>query len=102
MKEDETFIDGNSEEVIKGRVPDINIIVDEFQNIFKYKKLEKETIIEPEEGVDEEYDNFNSRVKELEQELSNVLDREKKKFKCNLISFAHTKFYVNLHLKLEI
>lgn len=96
MMEDDSFIDEKYEDVIKGMVPDINIIVDEFQHLFKYKKLDKETIIEPEEGVDEEYDHFKRRVKDIEDELFNVLDKEKKKFKCNLITYAHTKFYVNL------
>ena len=47
----------NSEDNLKGIVPNILEIVSEFQNIFKHRKLEKETIIEPEAGVDAEYDN---------------------------------------------
>ena len=92
MTKFENEININSDDV-NGMVPNILDIVDEFQNIFKHKKHEKETIVEPQEGVDEEYDEYKRKIGEIEKELMEVLERERRKFKCNLITFAHTKFF---------
>jgi DNA mismatch repair ATPase MutS len=94
MFEDETFINAESEEVIIGLVPNITEVVKDFQTLFKQNKNDKESTIEPEEGVDEEYDTCKQRVNELQGQLEEVLKSERKKFKCNLINYAHTKFFV--------
>ena len=39
----------------------------------------------PVEGKDEEYDGINQEIQELEEELSDALDKMKKKTRCDLL-----------------
>lgn len=72
--------------------------VKEFEHLFKKTKDDKDGAIEPEEGIDEEYDRCKRNVEAIQEQFSEILKEERKKFKCNLINYVHTKFFVFIFL----
>jgi DNA mismatch repair protein MSH6 len=81
-----------------GIVPNIKDELEHFSEnfIIRYEKDENNNqtmIVEPTEGIWDDYDQCKNEISEIEAELDGVLKREKKRLKCPIITYAHTKFY---------
>lgn len=81
-----------------GLVPNIKDELEHFSEnfIIRYEKDDNGNqvmIVEPTEGIWEDYDQCKKEISEIEAELDEVLKREKKRLKCPVITYAHTKFY---------
>ena len=58
-----------------------------FHESFDHKAAEKEGVVYPHEGYDEEYDAACKAVKETEKELQEYLRKKKKELGSNEVSF---------------
>jgi DNA mismatch repair protein MSH6 len=75
-----------------GFIPDLKNILDEFTNKFVIKYGEGGNVqVEPCKGVYEAYDNLKNSMLNIEEELDEILQAERKRLKCNKISYVHTK-----------
>jgi DNA mismatch repair protein MSH6 len=75
-----------------GIVPDIKGLLDNFTNNFTIKYDDNSNItVEPKDGVYESYDNLKVEIKNIKDELDEILEREKKRLKCTNITYVHTK-----------
>ena len=49
--------------------------------------------IESKPGVSPEYDDCKEEIKNIKQNLDDILQQEKKRLKCAIIQYSHTKNY---------
>ncbi|XP_026761420.2 probable DNA mismatch repair protein Msh6 isoform X2 [Galleria mellonella] len=67
-----------------GKFPDYRETLKFFKEAFNQKEAEKEGRIEPEQGVDQEYDSTLRAIKDIQEELKDYLAEQEKYFKCRL------------------
>ncbi|CAK1545535.1 unnamed protein product [Leptosia nina] len=67
-----------------GKFPDYTKTLKFFKEAFNQAQAEKEGIILPGAGVDQEYDNTLLLIKDIEDELKEYLAEQEKYFKCRL------------------
>ena len=102
----EQYIENNkfkSKELIKKLtigegVPDlssaIKILLNDFHMVeIKDSKDNMVLQIESKPGVYPEYDDCKEEIKNIKQNLDDILQREKKRLKCAIIQYSHTKNY---------
>ena len=102
----EQYIENNkfkSKELIKKLtigegVPDlssaIKILLNDFHVVeIKDSKDNMVLQIESKPGVYPEYDDCKEEIKNIKQNLDDILQREKKRLKCAIIQYSHTKNY---------
>ena len=83
----------HSYEGIHGVVPNIRNILMDFEENFHVSGDSENLMVEPKSGVSEEYDKIKERIANIYQELEAILLKERKRLKCPVIQWAHTKFY---------
>nr|XP_022900437.1 probable DNA mismatch repair protein Msh6 [Onthophagus taurus] len=64
----------------EGMFNDLSEDLNYFKEAFDHVEAEKEGQILPQTGVEDDYDNIEDEIKEINQEISNYLDSQKKKF----------------------
>ncbi|CAG4959685.1 unnamed protein product [Colias eurytheme] len=68
----------------EGKFPDYRDTLKFFKESFNHAQAEKEGIILPGAGVDQEYDNTLQLIQEIEEELKEYLAEQEKYFKCRI------------------
>ena len=102
----EQYIENNkfkSQELIKKLtigegVPDLSAVIKILLNDFHMVEIKdsKDNMvlqIESKPGVYPEYDNCKEEIKNIKKNLDDILQREKKRLKCAIIQYSHTKNY---------
>ena len=102
----EQYIENNkfkSKELIKKLtigegVPDLSSVIRILLNDFHMVEIKdsKDNMvlqIESKPGVSPEYDNCKEEIKNIKENLDDILQKEKKRLKCAIIQYSHTKNY---------
>ena len=81
-----------------GCVPNIKEELEIFSKNFKIKTIIDENnsnvlVVEPNEGIYEEFDSIKYEISNIEQEFLEILRKEKTRLNCAVITFTHTKNY---------
>lgn len=81
--------------VINGIVHNIKEELEDFTKNFLVKSDSSNgcIVVEPADGVYEEYDKCKEIINEFSEQFDAILEKEKKRLKCDKITYAHTKFY---------
>jgi DNA mismatch repair protein MSH6 len=79
-------------------VPDLSSVIKILLNDFHMVEIKdsKDNMvfqIESKPGVFPEYDNCKEEIKNIKQNLDDILQKEKKRLKCAIIQYSHTKNY---------
>lgn len=82
----------------EGGVPDVASELEHFSTNFTIKSELDENrnsvlIVEPTEGAYREYDDLKNEIPKVEEELDEILKKERKRLKCPVITYTHTKNY---------
>ena len=102
----EQYIENNkfkSQELIKKLtigegVPDLSAVIKILLNDFHMVEIKdsKDNMvlqIESKPGVNPEYDDCKEEIKNIKKNLDDILQKEKKRLKCAIIQYSHTKNY---------
>lgn len=68
----------------KGSFPELSEQISYFQNAFDHERARKEGSIIPNDGVNKDYDESTKEIKQLEQELQDYLQQQKKRLRCKV------------------
>ena len=79
-------------------IPDLSSVIKILLNDFHMVELKdsKDNMvlqIESKPGVNPEYDNCKEEIEEIKKNLDEILQKEKKRLKCAIIQYVHTKNY---------
>jgi len=84
----------NGEQREYGAVINIIQVLEDLEKIYKESKNENgDTIIIPQEGVQESYDEYVLKIDVIKDKFEKILKQEKQKLKCPVITYTHTKNY---------
>lgn len=75
----------------KGKFPDMDELIDFFNNAFDHEEARKTGVIAPGHGVDNEYDSIQEEIEDLSNELNEYLKSQEKYFGCKLSFFGNDK-----------
>ena len=79
-----------------GHFPDITDELEFFQQAFDHNKAQKQGVITPSEGVDEEYDTSIDDMKKCQQELDEYLQTQKKELGCRVSKITYWSYILVL------
>ena len=89
--------ENNKDTVIK-QVPNISLVLKDLTDNFHIVEVKDEkdnliTKIESKPGVSPEYDQCKEKLQKIIKHFDDILLQEKKRLKCAVITYAHTKFF---------